>query len=102
MIDDVGFSFGPLWRVLEPLLEEVGARRVCKMPFSPLSEIGGPPTGITRLHAELLRRLLFLSLPDKTRSVQGLGGLDCYDGIVGWRGKQRAVSPAVTVWFGIE
>jgi hypothetical protein len=68
----------------------------------PLSKIGGPPTGITRLHAELLRRLLFLSSLDKTRSVQGLGGLDCYDGIVGWRGKQRAVFPAVTVWFGIE
>jgi hypothetical protein len=97
----VGSRLVLLGRVLEPLLE--GSRSEgMQDAILPLIETGGP-TGITRLHAELLRRLLFLSLPDKTRSeVQGLGGLDCYDGIVGWRGKQRAVSPAVTVWFGIE
>ncbi len=77
----------------------------CKMPFVtlPLSKSGGQ-TGNARLHDELVSRLLFLSLPVKTRSeVKGLGGLDRHDGTVGWQGKQQhAVSPAVTVWFGIE
>ena len=53
--------------------------------------------GNARLHDELLRRLLFLSLPGTTRSMEQVvkGGLDGHDGIVGWRGKQHAVSTAL-------